>query len=99
MFQKLKALFEPNQAQIKKTDKTLALINEQKVKARNMSFHKMKERVLEMRKELKTMASFISSEEKLSVKKVDRLKGLSNKEKSIQKKTFRIPAGSLCFRQ
>jgi preprotein translocase subunit SecA len=88
MIKKIKNLFDLNQTQVKATEKILQQIRDERLKIKDWSFDQMRTRVDEMKAELKPMVDKIPFENKLSTKKIDRLKGLSKAEKDIQAKLY-----------
>jgi preprotein translocase subunit SecA len=88
MLNLLKSFFNPNSAQLAKTDAPLAKIKELRESMPNMSIQDIRTRVAEMQSELKVLVDNIPDEEKLSLKKLDRTKALSKNEIAIQQKLY-----------
>lgn len=88
MIKKLKKLFDFNALPLKETDKPLARIKELREQTKDMSYEDMRKRVSEMRTELKILVDEIPDEQKLSLRKVERQRGLPAKEKAIQAKLY-----------
>ncbi len=88
MIKKIKKLFDLNQNQVKLTEKILQKIKDEREKIKDWDYSQMQERIAEMKAELKPMVDKIPFENKLSTKKVDRVKGLPKAEKDIQAKLY-----------
>src|SRR5690606_29810259 len=90
MIRKIKNIFKVNlnSRQIKATDPQIAEINKFKKEYKGKSFEKMRERIEEIRNELKPFVDKIPSENKQSLVKVDRSKGLPKEEEDLRNKLF-----------
>src|SRR5260221_8433424 len=83
---KINLLPDLNQRQVKGTDKPFLAIKALKDKVSKMSFEEMQARIKEMKEEIKPLVDKIPFEEKSSLRKVDRTKGLPKKEVEVQNK-------------
>jgi len=86
MANKITTLFDLNQNQVKATDNVLLKIREWSSQINDWPYEKMQIRIKEMKAELKILVDKIPQETKFSLRKVDRVKGLTKEEKDIQTK-------------
>ncbi len=82
--------FDSNTGQISKTDKALNEIKQWREKSSDITSEQIQKRIKEMQAELKILVDKIPFEEKLSLSKVERGKGLSEKEEAIRKKLTEV---------
>ncbi len=93
MFDRLKSLkpkVDLNNRQVKGTDKIFEQINAESVKAKDMTFEQMKARIAQMQDEIKPLVDAIPQSQKISVRKVERTKGLPSDEKKIHDKLMQF---------
>ncbi|RMD76971.1 preprotein translocase subunit SecA, partial [Candidatus Dojkabacteria bacterium] len=88
MLQIISRLIDSNSSQLKKTDKPLEKIKELRKTVTKLSFDDMRKRIDEMRSELANLSMKIPESDKLSIKKIDRIKSLPEKEREIQSKLY-----------
>jgi preprotein translocase subunit SecA len=78
--------FDSNNGQVSKTDRALNEIKEWREKNKDITSEQIQKRIKEIQAELKILVDKIPAEEKLSLSKVERGKGLTEKEEAIRKK-------------
>ena len=84
------SFFDSNTGQVSKTDKQLNEIKEWRTKTPDISYEQMRSRISEIKAEIKKVVDEIAEEDKLSLSKVERGKGLPEHEKAVQKKLYEV---------
>ncbi len=90
MLKRLKSVFNLTNAQLKKTDKPLMEIKTFMQSVANLTDEKIKERVFEIKNEIRKIVEKIPDEDRLSLKKIDRRVALPPLEKEIQTALFKV---------
>ncbi len=88
MFEKIRKIFNPGNNLITKTLPPLELIQKFKEEFRDKPFDEFKQRVNQMKSELKILTDKIPEEARDSLKRIDRTKALPKYELDIQKKLY-----------
>ncbi|MCA9378947.1 SEC-C domain-containing protein [Candidatus Dojkabacteria bacterium] len=90
MVNPLKSIFDSNEKQLKKAQKIVEQVNALEPEFEKLSYAQMRERLDAIRAELAELSKAVPEESRLSLKRIEREKGLPEYEVAIQQKLWEV---------
>ena len=90
MVNPLKSIFDSNEKQLKKAQKIVEQVNSLEPEFEKLSYAQMRERLDAIRAELAELSKAVPEESRLSLKRIEREKGLPEYEVAIQQKLWEV---------